>query len=92
MDQRFLIAHGGSGYVSVSTTPPTPLRRSRNDSGQTLAEYALILVFVVLLVAAVVGLLGMRARNDLGHAVDCLDPGTAGALAAECGDATDGTP
>ena len=44
----------------------------RDDGGQALVEYALILLFVVLVTVTMVARLGPEVRGFYQHAVDCL--------------------
>ncbi|MGE5541722.1 MAG: hypothetical protein ACM3WT_01655, partial [Bacillota bacterium] len=45
----------------------------RDESGQGMAEYALIITLVAVVLAGVVGLIGVRAGELLGRAIDAIE-------------------
>ncbi|MGE5584340.1 MAG: hypothetical protein ACM309_02210 [Bacillota bacterium] len=45
----------------------------RDESGQGMAEYALIITLVAVVLAGVVGLVGVRAGDLFGRVIDAIE-------------------
>ncbi|MDX6448680.1 MAG: hypothetical protein QOD08_1143 [Gaiellaceae bacterium] len=63
---------GGSSVLHAYTRVQTWLARAEREDGQTMAEYAVVLAVVTLLVIGAVTLLSTNIGNELSKVADVL--------------------